>query len=64
MFSSNVKFIIWLSTKISSVYLVCEVDVFKHLRFCDDFSHLVTTCFLATAKLSLSVSDSVMSSHI
>ena len=34
-----------------SVDPVCEVDVFKHLRFCDDFSHLVTTRFLATAKL-------------
>ena len=34
-----------------SVYLVSEVDVFKHLRFCDDFSHLVTICFLANAKL-------------
>ena len=34
-----------------SFYLVCEVDVFKHLRFCDDFSHLVTTRFLAIAKL-------------
>ena len=55
MFSSTVTFIIWLSTKISSVYLVSEVDVFKHLRFCDDFSHLVTTRFLATAKLCLSV---------
>ena len=22
-----------------SVHLVCEVDAFKHLRFCDDFSH-------------------------
>ena len=30
---------------------VCGVDVFKHPRFCDDFSHLVTRHFLATANL-------------
>ena len=25
-----------------SDYQVCEVDVLKHPRFCDDFSHLVS----------------------
>ena len=26
---------------------MCEVDVFEHHRFCDEFSHLVKTCFVA-----------------
>ena len=33
------------------VYQVCEVDVFEQPRFCDEFSHLVTICFVATESL-------------
>ena len=29
---------------------MCEVDVFEHHRFCDEFSHLVNACFVATKK--------------
>ena len=55
MYSSTVTIIIWLSTKISYSLSSVEVDVFKHLRFCNDFSHLVTTRFLATAGVSCSL---------
>ena len=34
-----------------SVWQLCEVDVFEHHRFCDEFSHLVNGCFVATRRL-------------
>ena len=35
----------------SSVYQACEVDVFEHPRFCDEFSHQVHEGLDATAIL-------------
>ena len=35
----------------SSVKQSCEVDVFEHPRFCDEFSHLVKGGFYTTASL-------------
>ena len=32
-----------------------EVDVFEHPRFCDEFSHIMNRCLLASASLSLSL---------
>ena len=32
---------------------MCEVDVFEHHRFCDEFSHLVNACFVATRRTLL-----------
>ena len=32
-----------------------EVDVFQHPRICDEFSHLMKRCLLASASLSLSL---------
>ena len=29
----------------------CEVDIFEHHRLCDEFSHLVNACFVATRRL-------------
>ena len=37
--------------KHSSVEHLCEVDVFKHPRFSDEFSHLVNRHSVASAKL-------------
>ena len=34
-----------------SVVQECEVDVFEHPRFCDEFSHLVKGCFVANSNL-------------
>ena len=35
---------------------MCEVDVFEHHRFCDEFSHLVRILFVETLTLSWSFS--------
>ena len=55
MFSSILIFIVFLFIIFSSVSKVCEVDVFAHPRFCDDFSQLVNMRLL---QLQVSVEDS------
>ena len=45
--SRNVTLIIYSQITFLSVIQVFEVDVFKHPRFCDEFSHVVNRRFLA-----------------
>ena len=42
---------------------MCEVDVFEHHRFCDEFSHLVNACFVATRRMFSSVEVDVFEHH-